>query len=228
MIQSINSVFDFFLPRLCPGCNKRLENSREIVCKECLNSIPVADQNRLQKEFDRNFRSSGVIKDFYSTYVFVKDGTLQNIIHSLKYNQKFLVGILLGEKIAETISAKSNDWKIDLIIPVPLYHLKKAERGYNQSDFIAKGISKNLKIPYSNEAVKRERYTESQTKLNHKEREENVSGAFKVKRKKNIEGKNLLLVDDVITTGSTIRECGKVLLDNGAKLVYACSVAIVD
>lgn len=226
--QNFTNLLDFFLPRYCAGCNTKLTNSEGIICKECFNNISLADSTRLQYEFDRKFSSSDIIKDFFSAYVFEKDGTLQNIIHSLKYNKKFLAGILLGKKLAEAISTKSQRWKIDLIIPVPLHHLKKAERGYNQSGFIAKGLSRNLKIPFSNRAVKRVRYTESQTKLHQSEREENIAGAFKVKQKKKIEGKNLLLVDDVITTGSTIKECGKVLLDNGAKAIYACSVAIAD
>ena len=119
-------------------------------------------------------------------------------------------------------------WDIDIIIPVPLHHLKKAERGYNQSEFIVKGLSDKLNIPYSTKALKRVRYTETQTAFNLGEREKNISNAFKVRNKKKILGKNILVVDDVITTGSTIKECGKALLESGAKSVYACSIAIAD
>ena len=156
------------------------------------------------------------------------DKALQSLIHSFKYNKRFLnakfLGVLIGKELGEEII----NWNIDLIIPVPLHHLKKAERGYNQSEFIVNGLSRKLGIPFTTKAIKRIRYTESQTTFNQVEREKNISNAFKVRSKKKIIGKNILIVDDVITTGSTIRECGKALIEGGAKSAYACSVAIAD
>jgi ComF family protein len=226
MNNSLVTVLDFFLPRFCPGCNKKLLAEEKFICSECLKSILIADKERLEYEFDRKFRSDGIIKDFYSHYVFEPDKALQNIIHSLKYNSKFKLGIFLGEVLSRGIKLKT--WQIDIIIPIPIHHLKKAERGYNQSDFIVKGLSKSLEIPWSKKILRRVRYTQSQTQLNQKEREENVADAFKLKRKRNIKGKNILLVDDVITTGATILECGKILKNAGANVVYACSVAIAE
>lgn len=226
MNKGLAAVSDFFLPRFCPGCNNKLAADEELICSECLKDILIVEKQRLDYEFDRKFRSSAIIKDFYSHYIFEADKVLQNIIHSLKYNSKFKLGIFLGKILSQGI--KSQNWQIDLIIPVPIHHLKKAERGYNQSDFIVKGLSKSLNIPSSKKILKRIRYTQSQTRLNQKEREENVTDAFKVKKRRSIQGKNLLLVDDVITTGVTIQECGKVLRNAGANSVYACSVAIAD
>lgn len=223
---ALNTIFDFFLPRFCPGCNKKLLPDDNPVCIECLDSILIADAIRLEDEFERNFSSSKLIKDFYSRFVFEADKTLQHIIHALKYNRKFKLGMFLGEILSEGI--KSRNWQVNLIVPVPIHHLKKVERGYNQSDYIVKGLSKTLQIPYSTKLIKRIRYTESQTKLNMKQRSENVANAFKVSNKKEIIGKNVLLVDDVITTGSTIQECAKTLLTAGAKTVYASSIAIAD
>ena len=171
-------IFDFFL-RICPGCNKKLSVEEKPVCAECLSSILIADEDRLQNEFDKNFGSTKVINDFYAKFVFETDKTLQQIIHALKYKKQFKLGVFLGEILAEGIKMK--DWQIDLIIPVPIHHLKKAERGYNQSDYLAKGLSKSLNIPYSGKAIKRTKYTESQTKLKMKERALNVSNAFKVR-----------------------------------------------
>jgi ComF family protein len=219
-------IFDFFLPRLCPGCNKKLSVEERPVCADCLSSILIADEDRLQNEFDKNFGSTKVIKDFYAKFVFETDKTLQQIIHALKYKKQFKLGVFLGELVAEEIKLK--DWQIDLIIPVPIHHLKKAERGYNQSDYLAKGLSKSLSIPYSARAIKRTKYTESQTKLKMKERALNVSNAFKVRQPKKVSGKNILIVDDVITTGATTQECGKALVNSGAQIVYACSIAIAE
>ena len=219
-------IFDFFLPRICPGCNKKLSPDENPVCSECLSSIMIADEERLKNEYKKDFSSTKIVKDFYSRYVFEIDKTLQHIIHALKYGRQFKLGVFLGEILAEGI--KTRNWKIDLILPVPIHHLKKAERGFNQSDFIANGLSKSLGIPYSTKLIKRTRYTESQTGLHINERAENVSDAFKIKNDKKVIGKNFLLVDDVITTGATTLECGKVLVNADANSVYACSVGIAE
>lgn len=224
----LSGILDFFLPKFCAGCNKKLNAGESQVCNDCLSHILTTDSNRLESEYDRKFKSTGYVQDLFSLYVFESEGTLQNIIYSFKYSKRFHIGILLGKKLAKSILDKINSWQIDLIVPIPLHHLKKAERGFNQSDFIVKGLSDSLKIPYSDKVIKRIRFTESQTQFDLGERGQNVSGAFKVKRKKIIADKNILLVDDVITTGATINECAKALIENGAAKIYACSVAIAD
>jgi ComF family protein len=226
MKSLLTYLFDFFLPRFCPGCNKKLLADEKPVCIDCLSSILIADEQKLEDEYDKNFSSAKVIKDFYSKYMFETDKTLQHIIHALKYQKQFKLGIYLGEILSEGI--KSRNWQIDLIVPVPIHHLKKAERGYNQSDYIVKGLSRSLNIPYSTKSIKRTRHTESQTNLNINRRAENVANAFKVRNAKRIIGKNILLVDDVITTGATTQECGRALVTGGAKLVYACSIGIAE
>lgn len=227
-IFNLTPDIDFFLPRFCPVCNKKLSETERCICDNCFSTIKRANSERLKREFDRKFSSSKIISGFTSLFVFEKDKALQSFIHSIKYNKRFLNAKFLGTLISNELEEQIKDWNINLIIPVPLHHLKKAERGYNQSEFIVKGLGSKLKIPYSSRALKRVRYTETQTAFNLAEREKNISNAFKVKNRKKITGKNILIVDDVITTGSTIKECGKALLEGGAKSVYACSVAIAD
>ncbi len=228
MKNNINQFFDFFLPRHCTGCGKKLAYNENLVCPSCLNSILKVETKLIETEYNRKFKNDRLIEDFSALYIFEKDKTLQDVIHSIKYNKKFLAGVFLGKLLADSLEDKINSWKIDLIIPVPLHHLKKAERGYNQSEYIAKGISKRLGIRMQNNVIRRVRYTQSQTTMPLKERKQNIARAFKVKHKKAITGKNILLVDDIITTGATVKECGKILKDNGAKLVYACSTAIAE
>ncbi len=228
MRNIFNQFFDFFLPRYCSGCRKKVSHDESLICSVCLNTILKANSELIALEFNRKFKEDKNIEDFFSLYIFEKDKIFQHIIHSIKYNKKFLTGVLLGDLLAKALKDKLVTWKIDLILPVPLHNLKKAERGYNQIDYLAKGISKKTGIKSKINILKRIRYTESQTIMTLKERELNIANAFKVKNKNKIIGKNLLIVDDVITTGSTVKECAKALKSNGANLVYACSAAIAE
>jgi ComF family protein len=220
------SLIDFIIPRFCPSCKTRLPAGSSFICNECLANIKRADQERLESEFNRKFSDDGIISAFTSCFVFEKEKKLQQIIHSLKYEKKFLLGVFLGSLVGERINREFSQYRIDKIVPVPLHHLKKAEREFNQSLYIAKGISKVTGIRVGNRQIKRKRYTESQTTMNLTQREKNISGAFVSKKK--LDGDNILIVDDVITTGSTVRECGRVLLEAGADKIYAASVAIAD
>lgn len=228
MKSFFTDLFDFFLPRFCPACKQKLSNNENTICNVCINSILVADKSRIEFEFDKKFASKKFISGFTSLFVFEKDKELQEILHQFKYNKKYRIGILLGNELARLRKQIITDWKIDLIVPVPLHHLKKAERGYNQSFYIAKGLSKELNLPNKENVLKRKRYTESQTLKSISDRELNVKGAFSVKGKKIIKNKNVLIIDDVITTGATISECARQLLNNGALTIYAASAAIAD
>ncbi len=227
-MKSINGLFDFFIPRYCPSCKKKLELEEDCICEECLSSIERADSDRLNLEYQRKFASTEIISGFTSLFVFEKDGALQLFIHSIKYNKRFLNAKYLGKLIGENLKKQIQYWNVDFILPVPLHSLRKADRGFNQSRYIAIGMGKELAINVKSNLLKRTRYTETQTNLTLQEREENISNAFESKHKRLIEGKTFLLVDDVITTGATIKECGKVLLENGAAKVYACSAAIAE
>jgi len=227
-MKSLNAFFDFFIPRYCPSCKKKLKLEENCICDECLSSIERADSSRLNSEYQRKFASTEIISGFTSLFVFEKNKALQQFIHSIKYNKRFLNAKYLGKLIGENLRQEIINWDINIIVPVPLHSLRKVDRGFNQSKYIAIGMGKELGINVRSNILKRTRYTDTQTNLTLKEREENISNAFQAKHKRMIEGKTFLLVDDVITTGATIRECGKVLLENGGAKVFACSAAIAD
>lgn len=235
-MKIFTELFDFFLPRICVSCQNKLNSNEQYICSSCFRSIKKTPKYLIENEFQRKFAEEKIISDFLPLFIFEKEKALQQLIHELKYNGNFKIGIYLGESIGKEFGKKIKAWEPDLIIPVPLYHLKKAERGYNQSYYIAKGISNICKVEVSTSLLKRSRYTISQTELNFEERKENVKGAFELIisqrlmrlwfRRNYIESKRIILVDDVITTGATISECGKVLLSNGASKIYALSAAI--
>lgn len=222
------NLTDFFLPRLCPSCKSKLNTEEKVVCRSCLNKIKIASDDRITLEFNKKYAEKNFISGFTALYIFEKDKELQNIIHNLKYNQRFLIGKFLGEMIGITKKRTIESWEIGEIVPIPLHTLKKAARGYNQSLYIAKGIGRQLSIPVNSRSVIRKKNTLTQTKMNLSEREKNISGAFKLKYSKVVKGKNILIADDVITTGATTGECARVLLEGGAAKVYAVSAAIAD
>lgn len=227
-MKYINHFLDFFLPRFCVACTSKLNYLESYFCTECLANIKLVDDKRIENEFNRKFFEDKIISNFYSLFVFEKDKAFQHAIHSIKYNENFKLGIFLGKLVGEKLIGFHSDWKGDVLIPVPLHHIKKAERGFNQSYYIAKGISKCTSIPIKQNVLKRNRHTPSQTELNLKDRKENMFAAFSIKNSELIKNKNVLLIDDVITTGSTVSECGKIIIEAGASKVYAVSIAIAD
>ena len=222
----IEPILDFFIPRFCSACKSKLPADTEFICKECFSKIKRAEKERIIFEFRKKFESTGIISDFTSHFLFEKDKVIQQIIHALKYEKRFLLGIFLGKLLGETIAKNFSAYSIDYITPIPLHHLKKAEREFNQSYYIAKGISTITGIKINDGLLKRIRYTESQTGMILIERDKNVNGAFAAR--KNLEGENILIVDDITTTGATMRECGRVLLNAGAGNIFGASIAIAD
>lgn len=228
MKKALANFVDFFLPRLCPACNCTLNQTESLVCSACFNSIKIAGDELIKKEYERKFSVDNYVKDFISPFVFEKEKVLQFILHRLKYDNDYHVGKALGEITGQIIFKKLQSWKCHLLVPIPLFHSRISERGYNQSFVIARGISKSSGIPVKKNIIKRKRFTNTQTNLSLHERKLNISDAFNVVSPKDIIQKRIAIVDDVITTGATVSECAKVLIDQGALEVFAVSVAIAD
>ena len=224
-MKIIPLIFDFISPRFCVSCNAKLFTDEYFICEKCYSKISLLQPHEIKSEFDRKFRLDNIVDDYNSLFLFEEKGPLQDLVHNLKYNQKFKIGIFLGQKLGEGKKDIIANWKVDFIIPIPLYHLKKVERGYNQAMYIAKGLGKASKISIKTNVVKRVKNTLSQTKLTNDERIGNMFGAFWVKNSRRITGKNIIIVDDVITTGTTVLELAKVLKKNGANKVFSLSVA---
>ena len=174
--------------------------------------------------------SQGLIRGLISLYHYEKDGTLQTLIHSLKYNGITHLGVEFGRRLGNAFRGKIVEVGVSGIIPVPLHRAKLRERGYNQSDHIARGLLESTGIEVLPHLVIRQKYTGSQARLNAQERRENVGEAFEIhsSRVSAVRDRTFLLVDDVITTGATIESCAKVLIDHGAKGILACSVALAE
>lgn len=169
-----------------------------------------------------------MITDLVSCFVFEKEGSFQHIAHALKYKEYKSLGIDLGVFIGKTM----NEWDMgaDILIPVPLHRIKHRERGYNQSEFIARGIASVIGKPVVLNAMRRSRHTQTQTKLNIEERRRNMDQAFELipATSQILEGKICLLIDDVITTGATTNACAQVIRSAGAAKIIAASAALAE
>jgi len=224
-IPELFNSFNFVLaPPVCVVCGEIIENSiiSTFFCEKCWEQIPQAkDSREILSRIDKHFGQDNNPFSFaFSLFDSENNHKFLEIIHYFKYNRftkigKFL-GMLLGEKIKDKLGRMSE--KIDFIISVPIHFVRKRERTFNQAEIIGREISRVTGIPFEPKLLKRVVYTVSQTNLGLEERKSNVSSAFAITRDSSfVGGKNFIIVDDVLTTGSTLYYCGKLLKEYGAK-----------
>jgi len=228
-------IFDYihhftrlFFPVNCEACNQPLHKNEKTLCLNCLNEIPKTNFHKNEDNvLNRTFYGITNIKYSTAFYYFRKGSKFQSLIHKLKYDGNKELGIELGRMGGAEIK-NSFFSEIDMIIPVPLHPAKKRERGFNQSEMISKGLAQVLEKELKTDILLRHVYTQTQTKKTLEERRKNVNSAFKVKNQDKIKGKHILLVDDVVTTGSTLTACANELLKIKDVTVSVFAVAYAD
>ena len=222
-------LLGLLFPNLCNACGASLFQGEKLICTKCLFDLPFTDyhlyqENKVMKQSWGRVPLNAAMALLY----FRKGAKAQRLIHSLKYNGKTDVGILLGGMIGERLKLNLMYSDIDFIVPVPLHHQKLRSRGYNQSSFIAEGIAQTINIPFKEEILIRTVSTESQTRKNRFSRYENMKAVFKAPETNKITGKHILLVDDVVTTGATLEACANALLVQGALKVSIAALAFAE
>ena len=209
-LQSIIfNTLHLFYPHTCTGCGSDLLNDDQLLCLQCINNLPHTNfaqhaNNPIEKIFWGRIPLVAAHSEFY----FAKETLIQRLIHQLKYKGNQDIGYFLGGLMAKSLLNSYRFKNIDYLVPLPLYPEKERKRGFNQAAVICNGISASMQIPVMVGNVIRQRYTETQTKKHRRERWENVADSFLVKDPAILCNKNLLLVDDVITTGATLEACG--------------------
>lgn len=216
-------------PNLCNACGTPLFHTESIICTKCLYDLPFTDyhihlENRVAKQLWGRLPLNAAMAMLY----FRKGAKVQNLMHNLKYNSKTDVGIFLGGLLGDRLKSSILYKDVDLIIPVPLHYKKFRLRGYNQSTFIAQGISEKMEISFSEKILIRNTATDSQTKKSRYNRYENMKAVFKIENHEQIKGKHILLIDDVVTTGATLEACANELLENGALKVSIAALAFAE
>ena len=210
-------------PELCPACGESLIASERVLCTNCRYTLPftnfhLQDDNIVAQQFWGKVDVKGV----YSLYHFAKGGKVQNLMHHFKYNGMQRIGNVLGAIAGEQLMQNDQFKTVDHIIPVPLHKHRLKQRGYNQSKCFADGLSQKIPATVSDNNLVRVRATETQTHKSRFLRFENMQNVFQVTDTKKLENKHVLLVDDVVTTGSTLEACAIELLNiAGLKLSIA-------
>ncbi len=209
------SILHFIYPQACIGCFEQEPIREDIFCLDCKLDLPFTTFFEVRNN-DMEMRLKGRFPLIAATaiFYFYKEGKIQNCIHQLKYNRKRVVGEKLGQRFASLYKASPSLETPDYIVPVPLHEKRRAQRGYNQSEVFARAISEGLDIPVIH-LLKKSHFTESQTAMSRENRLKNIADSMQFQKGKTaLEGKHLLLVDDVLTTGATLEACASILLKN--------------
>ena len=229
--RAFNITSDFLYPPLCVSCKKPLFwKKHNLICTSCFESIEYIGDNscwlcaKSLGKYAARQKSCDECKNKNHKFTRIVAACCYNdiakdIIHAYKFQNSKNLHVFISEAIYMQFLKEYSNLNFDYIVPVPLHRNKKNERGYNQSALIAKNLSQRTNIEYSEKILVRTRDTLSQSMLNASDRKLNMSGAFFVK--KSLEKQNILLVDDVFTTGTTINECSYTLRTAGARRVYA-------
>jgi ComF family protein len=214
LLQDIKeSITHFLFPHVCEGCGTDVLEQDHFLCLQCLASLPKTEfqfypNNPVERIFWGRLPVTSATAQFY----FTKQSIMQHLMHQLKYRGNKELGTYLGRLMGHALE-KSNRFRyVDALIPLPLFPSKEKKRGYNQATVLCEGIGAILGKPVYKDVVIRTTHTESQTKKNRIERWLNMEGRFELSKPSMIEGKHVLLVDDVVTTGATLEACGAILL----------------
>ena len=209
MTTILEKILDLIYPQVCGICGKLNEKS---LCNKC--------KIKLEKEFE--FQTDNYEKDLSKNFIehnyfFKYENVIRNQILGLKFQEKPYIYLTIAYFLEKMQKSFENLKKYDIMIIVPISSQRKRDRGYNQSELIAKEISKIIKLPIANKILYKTKNTVPQSSLNKKQREENAKGVYKADNITRIGNKKILLVDDIYTTGNTVNECANILIQKGIK-----------
>ncbi|WP_022836655.1 ComF family protein [Salisaeta longa] len=215
-------LLDVLYPPRCLHCGDRALGPKRPLCAACLEGLERATPTAVQRRLDRLPAATRWLDGAHALWIFDKDGPLQALQHALKYGDRPAYGPPLGRLLARSCADALGP--VAAVVPVPLHRVRYLERGYNQAARIAMGVAEELGVPHRPELLRRPRPTRSQTGLERAARWANVGDAFDAPEA--LDAAAYVLVDDVLTTGSTVAAAAKALKASGATAVYAATLAL--
>lgn len=222
--KSLQQFLGLIYPNLCFGCDELLDDGEHLICTHCRMELPIiANPVALEK---LNEKLADINPAFVSSFLYFEKGNItQKLLHMFKYEGYETIGRHLGLWYGETLKNSGKIGDIDVVTPVPLHLKKRIKRGFNQSEILAQGIASAVGLPCRPRMVKRVSTTESQTRKSRFSRMMNVKQIFRVNDPRGLRNAHVLLVDDVVTTGSTLAACAGVLKASGARAVSVAALA---
>lgn len=221
-------MMDVLFPPACPwcgqllgpggghtACESKLPRVENPICTLCGRGTDRCDCGARRSDVRR------VVSPFYY------EGGVEDAIKRLKYGRAAYVAAAFGEEMARTVVQRLCGVPLSLVVPVPMERAKQRERGYNQAALLAKETAKRLNLPCDEKALHLSGKKQEQHTLGREARAANVFGVYDVLHPERVRGQTILLVDDISTTGATIKECAKMLMLSGAAAVYGCTAALV-
>ncbi len=208
MIKLFQDLLYLFYPDICLCCGNSLVKQEELICTNCLIHLPKTNYHLYEDNpVNRLFYGRIPLHSTASYLHYSKKGRVQRLIHQLKYKGERDVGLFLGRHYGHELRQSDLFRNCSCVIPVPLHESKLRKRGYNQSEFIARGLSQSMGIPIVSDNLYRKEFTQTQTRKSKFDRWRNVEDIFQLADPDSLKNKHVLLVDDVITTGATIEAC---------------------
>lgn len=229
LTRYLESFVRLAFPLHCKACGDEVHNVETQLCWKCLEHLPFTGfEMHARNPVSKMFTGRIALEDACSILYFNKDSLVQAIVHRIKYRGDKALGIYMGELMGQRMMYSGRFSHLEAIVPLPLNATKQRKRGYNQSELLAEGMARVMPVAINKMAVIRTKNTGTQTRKNRIERWVNVKEVFDLKQGHELEGKNVLLVDDVITTGATMEAMGAVLIGvPGLKLSLA-SLAVAS
>jgi len=234
-VNPFPALSSLFYPASCVVCSREVERS-EYLCESCRGRAPRINSPFCAKcsepfsgAITQTFRCANcehrLLHFDAAVAAFRSRGLVRKLVHEFKYGRQRYLRHPLAEWLGETMSdPRLSGQRFDLLVPVPLHPARERERGFNQATLLAELLSRRTAIPL-HPVLERIRYTTTQTVYDRAERMENLHGAFRLRKKRDVRGLQVLLIDDVLTTGSTLSECARILKEAGASCVHAATAA---
>ncbi|MBU0764203.1 MAG: ComF family protein [Bacteroidetes bacterium] len=229
VISIVNDFIGLIYPNICASCGNTLMRNEKVICTICLYELPRTrfhddPENPVSQTFWGRVKVEGATSFFF----FTKGSKFRKLIHKLKYKGQKEIGFELGRHFGAELAQSESFGKSDVLIPVPLHPKREKKRGYNQSEWIARGMAETMKIPVDTVSVYRNIANVTQTTKTRFDRWDNVADIFSVRNAENLKGKHIILVDDVVTTGSTLEACAATILQAGNVRVSIATIGFAS